>query len=86
MLISDPIYAQRHITVHLQWLDALVTFAISQDSTMEQAQEQVKDFENTYLFEKEGDMLEAFPDSIEDADIISGWNSEGYDIPYTVNL
>ena len=30
-------------------------------------------------------MLEAFPDSIEDADILSGWNSEGYDIPYTVN-
>ena len=22
---------------------------------------------------------------IDDADVLSGWNSEGYDIPYTVN-
>jgi DNA polymerase elongation subunit (family B) len=33
----------------------------------------------------EGDMLEAFLDLIEDADIHSGWNSEGYDVPYTIN-
>ena len=26
-----------------------------------------------------------FLDLIEDADLLSGWNSEGYDIPYTVN-
>jgi len=83
---SDPFMPITAISVHLQWMDALVTFAIPPKTlTMEQAQEQVKDFDNTFLFEKEGDMLEAFLDSIEDADIISGWNSEGYDIPYTVN-
>jgi DNA polymerase elongation subunit (family B) len=37
------------------------------------------------LFEKEGDMIDTFLTLIEDADILSGWNSEGYDIPYTVN-
>jgi DNA polymerase elongation subunit (family B) len=74
------------ITVHLQWMDALITFAMPPKTlTMEQAQAECVDFENTFLFEKEGDMLEAFLDSIEDADILSGWNSEGYDIPYTVN-
>ena len=26
-----------------------------------------------------------FLDVIEDADVLTGWNSEGYDIPYTVN-
>ena len=26
-----------------------------------------------------------FMDVIEDADVLTGWNSEGYDIPYTVN-
>jgi DNA polymerase elongation subunit (family B) len=36
------------------------------------------------LFEKEKDMLDAFLQLVEDADILSGWNSEGYDIPYTV--
>jgi len=40
---------------------------------------------NVVLFEKEGDMLNAFMDVIEDADVLSGWNSEAYDIPYVVN-
>jgi DNA polymerase elongation subunit (family B) len=30
-------------------------------------------------------MLDTFLNLIEDADVLSGWNSEGYDIPYTVN-
>ena len=74
------------IAVHLQWLDTLVCFAVPPKTlTMTEATELVKDFPNTYLFETEGEMLEAFLDIIEDADLLSGWNSEGYDIPYTVN-
>ena len=45
----------------------------------------VAEFENCYMFDKEEDLLETFLGLIEDADILSGWNSEGYDIPYTVN-
>jgi DNA polymerase elongation subunit (family B) len=74
------------ISVHLQWLETLVTFAIPPKTlTMEQAQEQVKDFPNTMLYETEAEMLDAFLDLIHDADVISGWNSEGFDVPYTVN-
>jgi len=74
------------IAVHLQWLDTLVCLAVPPKTlTMEQAQEQVKDFPNTILFEKEADMLDTFLNLIEDADIMSGWNSEGFDMPYTVN-
>ena len=83
---SDPFMPITAITVHLQWLDALVTFALPPKTlTMEEAQAECADFDNTYLYENEGDMLQAFLDVIEDADILSGWNSEGYDIPYTVN-
>ena len=83
---SDPFMPITAITVHLQWLDALITFAMPPKTlTMEQAQAECVDFDNTYLYEKEGDMLQAFLDVLEDADIMSGWNSEGYDIPYTVN-
>ena len=83
---SDPFMPITAITVHLQWLDALVTFALPPKTlTMEQAQAEVAEFDNTYLYKNEGEMLEAFLDIIEDADILSGWNSEGYDIPYTVN-
>jgi len=74
------------IAVHLQWLDTLVCLAVPPKTlTMEQAQEQVKDFPNTYLFETEAEMLDTFLNLIEDADVLSGWNSEGFDIPYTVN-
>ena len=74
------------IAVHLQWLDTLVCFAVPPKTlTMLEAQEQVKDFPNTILFETEAEMLDAFLNVIEDADVLSGWNSEGFDIPYTVN-
>ena len=74
------------IAVHLQWLDTLVCLAVPPKTlTMEQATEQVKDFPNTILFETEAEMLDTFLNLIEDADVLSGWNSEGYDIPYTVN-
>tara|TARA_B100002019_G_scaffold49496_2_gene42099 strand:- start:7090 stop:9753 length:2664 start_codon:yes stop_codon:yes gene_type:complete len=83
---SDPFMPITAITVHLQWLDALITFALPPKTlTMEQAKAEVAEFDNTYLYNDEGDMLQAFLDVIEDADILSGWNSEGYDIPYTVN-
>ena len=83
---ADPFMPITAISVHLQWLDTLVTLAIPPKGlTMEQAEEQCKDFPNTHLFSDEGDMLKTFLDLIQDADIITGWNSEGYDIPYTVN-
>ena len=74
------------IAVHLQWLDTLVCLAVPPKTlTMAQAEEQVKEFPNTHLFETEAEMLEMFLQLIEDADILSGWNSEGFDMPYTVN-
>ncbi len=74
------------IAVHLQWLDTLVCLAVPPKTlTMVEAEEQVKDFPNTHLFETEAEMLEMFLQLIEDADILSGWNSEGFDMPYTVN-
>jgi DNA polymerase elongation subunit (family B) len=74
------------IAVHLQWLDTLVCLAVPPKTlTLAQAKEQVKDFPNTYLFETEAEMLEMFLQLIDDADVLSGWNSEGFDIPYTVN-
>jgi DNA polymerase elongation subunit (family B) len=52
---------------------------------MEDAKKLVEEFPNTHLFDNEADMLDTFLNLIQDADILSGWNSEGFDIPYTVN-
>ena len=74
------------IAVYLQWMETMVCLAIPPKGLkMEDAKEMVKDFPNTYLFDKEADLLDMFLDLIKDADIISGWNSEGFDIPYTTN-
>jgi DNA polymerase elongation subunit (family B) len=74
------------IAVHLQWMDTMICLAIPpKKMSMDEATEQVKEFPNTYLFDNEADMLDMFLDLIQDADILTGWNSEGFDIPYTVN-
>ena len=73
------------ITVHLQWLNQLVTLAIPPSGmSMETANEIAAKFDNTVMFDDEALMLQTFLDLIDDADIVSGWNSEGYDIPYLV--
>ena len=66
-------------------LGACEMFKAAADRGVEDAKEMVKDFPNTYLFEKEAELLDMFLDLIKDADVISGWNSEGFDIPYTTN-
>jgi DNA polymerase elongation subunit (family B) len=74
------------IAVYLQWIETMVCLAIPPKTiSMEEAQRQVEEFPNTMLFDNEADMLDTFLDLIQDADVLSGWNSEGFDMPYTVN-
>ena len=74
------------IAVHLQWLDTLVCLAIPPKTlSMEEAKKAIDGIPDTILFDNEADMLDAFLDLIQDADVLSGWNSEGFDMPYTVN-
>lgn len=85
-LPTDAFMPITAIAVHLQWIDTLICLAVPPKTlTMDQATELVKEFPNTYLFKTEEEMLDTFLNLIEDADVLSGWNSEGYDIPYTVN-
>jgi len=74
------------ISVYLQWLEEVICLAVPPETlSWEEAQEIAEQVGNVVLFQKESDMLNAFMEVIQDADIISGWNSEPYDIPYTVN-
>jgi DNA polymerase elongation subunit (family B) len=84
--VEDPFNAITAISVYLNWLDQMLTLAVPpRHLSMATAQEMVAEFENTILFDNEADMLKMFLDLIDDADVLSGWNSEGYDIPYTIN-
>jgi DNA polymerase elongation subunit (family B) len=82
---NDPFNPITAISVYLDWLDKLVTLVIPPKSySWETAEEICKQYDNCFLFDREEDMLDTFLNLIDDADILSGWNSEGYDIPYTI--
>ena len=84
--VTDPFNPITAISVYMDWLDQIVTLAVPpRHMSMATAKEIAAEFDNCFMFEKEADMLNTFLDLIEDADILTGWNSEGYDIPYTVN-
>jgi DNA polymerase elongation subunit (family B) len=83
---SDPFNPVTAISCYLDWLDQCFTLVIApKHMTEETAQEIVGEFDNTILFKNEKDMFDVFFQLIEDADVLTGWNSEGYDIPYMVN-
>jgi DNA polymerase elongation subunit (family B) len=83
---SDPFNPVTAISCYLDWLDQCFTLVIApKHMSPETAQEIVGEFDNTILFSNEKDMFDVFFQLIEDADVLTGWNSEGYDIPYMVN-
>lgn len=93
---DDPFNAVTAITFYLSQTKTLFTLALCPptlspsdaqamcDPKYEEDQ-LVSGFENTIIFDDESEMLVTFIDMIEDADVLSGWNSEGYDIPYLIN-
>ena len=82
---EDPFNPITAISIYLDWLDKLITLVIAPKSySKETAQEIVNQFDDCYLFDNEQDMINTFLELIDDADILSGWNSEGFDIPYMV--
>ncbi len=83
--VSDPFNKITAISIYLDWLDKLITLSIPPRSmSHETANEIAANFSDCYIFGTEEEVLDTFLNLIDDADILSGWNSEGYDIPYTV--
>ena len=74
------------IGIYLQWMDAMICLAVPPKTlTWEQAHEVASPLSEVKLFRTEKEMLDVFLSVIEDADVLSGWNSESYDIPYVIN-
>lgn len=83
---EDPFNAITAVGLHLSQLGKTICLTIKPDRyTKEEAQRICDKFENTILFDTEEEMLQTFLELIDDSDILSGWNSEGFDIPYMVN-
>ena len=83
---NDPTAPITAITVYLSQLQQLITLALKPKTMHEDiAQSVAKHFDNTFVFNSEAQLLQTFLDLLDDSDIITGWNSEGYDLPYLVN-
>jgi DNA polymerase elongation subunit (family B) len=83
---DDPFNPVTSISMYLDWLGELITLAVPpKHLSDETANDLTRDFSNCILFRSEIEMFETMFQLIEDADVMTGWNSEGYDIPYLVN-
>jgi len=83
---TDPFNPVTAISLYLDWAQQLVTLCIPpRHMDPETATEIANSFENIFVFNNETDMFNLFFELIEDADVLTGWNSAGYDIPYMVN-
>lgn len=83
---SDPFNAITAIGIHLSWMNKTICLVIKPSKmTKEKAQEIVNQFPDTILMDSEEELLLTFLELIDDVDVMSGWNSTGFDIPYLVN-
>lgn len=81
---DDPFLPITAVTVLNMWEDVMYTFAVPPEGMeWEEAEKEIEGIDNTFLV-TEKELLEAFLTVIEDADVLSGWFSEGYDMPYII--
>jgi DNA polymerase elongation subunit (family B) len=84
--ISEAFNPVTAVSVYCDWLATNFTLVLKPKTyTQDQAQEICDKFDNTVLCSDEEELLDVFLTLIEDADVLTGWNSEGYDVPYLVN-
>ena len=73
------------VTVYQSWEKTSVTLCIAPPTlTREEAQALINDLPNAYVCEDETELLLMLLSAIQDADVITGWNSNGYDLPYII--
>lgn len=83
---SDPFSAITAISLYISKLEKNITLVLPPSTISWKEAQRIADcFDDTFIFDNEEDLLKTFLDLIEDVDVLSGWNSEGFDIPYLVN-
>jgi len=88
---DDPFNMITAVGVHLNWLDlncldkTICLVIKPQNMSQDEAESIVSEFDNVFLMDSEEELLKMFIKLVDDADVLSGWNSTGFDIPYIVN-
>ena len=74
------------ISVYLNWMQRCFTLVLKPKKWSEEDAKSICDeFPDTMLCNTEAELLDIFLSLIEDCDVVSGWNSTSYDIPYVYN-
>ena len=84
---DDPFSEVTAISLHLTSINKTIALVLKPKNIDENiAKEIVEKFDNNvFLYLDESKLLSDFLNLIEDSDVLSGWNSSYYDIPYLVN-
>jgi DNA polymerase elongation subunit (family B) len=84
---DDPFNPITAVGVHLNWLNKTICLVIKPKGLSQAEAEAICDSfdSDVFLMDSEEELLMTFIELVDDADILSGWNSEGFDIPYIVN-
>lgn len=83
---EDALNKITSIAVYLQWLDRMVCVSLPPPTlTFEEAEKIANEVGDCLIVQTESEIFDIFLTLIEDADILSGWNSDQFDIIYLVN-
>lgn len=82
---ENPYAPINAVALYHQHQDKMVVYAVApkgQKWSHDDIPKEMHDLAEIVLCANEKQLLRFFLEEIEDSDIISGWNSEGYDVPY----
>jgi DNA polymerase elongation subunit (family B) len=83
---TDPFNAVTAISLYSTYEQKLISLVLCPKTVeLEEGLRICGEFQDTILFDDEAELLRSFLELIEPVDVLSGWNSTGFDIPYLVN-
>jgi DNA polymerase elongation subunit (family B) len=80
--VTNPYAPINAISLYHKHEDRMVVYVVPPDTSIQDVPSEISELGEVYLCKNERDLLLKFLDEIENSDIISGWNSEAFDIPY----
>ena len=82
---DNPFNTITAISLYNSWEEKCYTLVMAPPTITEEEAKKICDsYENTILCPNEAMILKIFLELIRDSDVLTGWNSDSYDIPYIV--
>lgn len=74
------------VAIYQQWLNRVLVYTVPPPNiAFDDAVRMLDDMPNVTICRDDSELLHGLLDALQDCDVVSGWNSKSYDIPYIVN-